>query len=51
MRDMIILNFVLGSRNEKVRHYAPERTNGILRLMRKYLDTGIYDGHMPLATT
>jgi Ser/Thr protein kinase RdoA (MazF antagonist) len=51
MRDMIILNFMLGSRNEKVRSYAPERTHGILRLMRKYLDTGTYDGHMPLATT
>jgi Ser/Thr protein kinase RdoA (MazF antagonist) len=49
MRDMIILNFMLGSRNEKVLGYAPERAAGILRLMRTYLDSGSYDGNVPLA--
>jgi Ser/Thr protein kinase RdoA (MazF antagonist) len=49
MRDMIILNFLLGSRNEKVLGDAPERAAGILRLMRSYLDHGTYDGHVSLA--
>jgi Ser/Thr protein kinase RdoA (MazF antagonist) len=48
MRDMIILNFMLGSRNEKVRSTAPDRTAGILRLMREYLESGTYDGTVPL---
>lgn len=49
MRDMIILNFLLGSRNEKVLAHAPERAAGILRLMRQYLKTGTYDGNIPFA--
>jgi len=49
MRDMIIMNFNLGSRNEKVLSTAPERTAGILRLMREYLESGSYDGNVPLA--
>jgi Ser/Thr protein kinase RdoA (MazF antagonist) len=47
MRDMIILNFMLGSRNENVQCYAAARTGGILRLMREYLRTGNYDGNVP----
>jgi Ser/Thr protein kinase RdoA (MazF antagonist) len=47
MRDMIILNFNLSSRNEKVLGTAPDRTAGILRLMRRYLDSGSYDGNVP----
>lgn len=46
MRDMIILNFMLGSRNEKVLSTASERTAGILRLMRRYLESGTYDGNV-----
>ncbi len=50
MRDMIILNFVLGSRNAAVLGWGPERARGILRLMRQYLKTGEYDGHLRLTS-
>ncbi|MFF4159203.1 phosphotransferase enzyme family protein [Streptomyces sp. NPDC001678] len=50
MRDMIILNFVLGSRNAAVLSWGPQRAQGILRLMQNYLKTGEYDGHLSLAS-
>ncbi|UUN30832.1 phosphotransferase enzyme family protein [Streptomyces sp. FIT100] len=49
MRDMIILNFVLSSRNEAVLEWGPARSKGILNTMRDYLSSGKYPGHLNLA--
>ncbi|MYU23637.1 phosphotransferase [Streptomyces sp. SID8352] len=48
MRDMIILNFILGSRNKAVMEWGPSRAQGILDLMREYLNTGKYPGWLNL---
>ncbi|MER7708641.1 phosphotransferase [Kitasatospora sp. NPDC097605] len=48
MRDMIILNFILGSENAAVLGWGPQRARGILALMRTYLKTGEYAGHLEL---
>ncbi|MGA5564318.1 phosphotransferase enzyme family protein [Streptomyces platensis] len=49
MRDMIILNFILGSENQAVTEWGPDRTRGILSLLRDYLDTGQYAGYLDLS--
>ncbi|MFC5803206.1 phosphotransferase enzyme family protein [Streptomyces formicae] len=49
MRDMIILNFVMSSRNEAVLGWGPNRAKGILNIMQGYLDSGRYPGHLDLA--
>ncbi|WP_163567333.1 phosphotransferase enzyme family protein [Fodinicola feengrottensis] len=48
LRDMIILNFMVSSRNDAVVAYMPQRGNGILALMCRYLRTGLYDGFVSL---
>ncbi|MFE7564556.1 phosphotransferase enzyme family protein [Kitasatospora sp. NPDC057500] len=48
MRDLIILNFVLGSENAAVLGWGPQRARGILGLLRTYLETGEYAGHLDL---
>jgi Ser/Thr protein kinase RdoA (MazF antagonist) len=51
MRDMIILNFILGSSNEAVGSWGPLRVAGILELLRDYIRSGRYAGHLDCLST
>ena len=50
MRDMVILNFIIGSRNPTVAIWGPQRANGIIELMRSYLGGRSYPGVVALSS-
>jgi Ser/Thr protein kinase RdoA (MazF antagonist) len=51
MRDMIIVNFILGSSNDAVGSWGPLRVAGILELLRGYVRSGRYAGHLDCLST
>jgi Ser/Thr protein kinase RdoA (MazF antagonist) len=45
LRDMVILNFVTGSRNPTVAEWGPQRAQGIVAGLRRWLNGEPYTGH------